>query len=169
MRPDFTPPFPSYPSGHATFGAAVCRILERFYGRDDVSFSATSDELPGVRRWYRGFSQADEENALSRIYLGVHWIFDQRAGQASGWAIAEYVFHNVFCPISSPPRLSGPLRLPDGSYALHLSALAGRQYTLKASENLQTWSLLARQTGPFTFIDPAGAQPARFYLAVEGE
>ncbi|MGH7288164.1 MAG: vanadium-dependent haloperoxidase, partial [Myxococcota bacterium] len=45
---DFTPPFPAYPSGHATFGAALFRMLERFYGTDDVAFSFVSDELNGV-------------------------------------------------------------------------------------------------------------------------
>jgi hypothetical protein len=36
---DFTPPFPAYPSGHATFGAALFRILERFYGTDAIAFT----------------------------------------------------------------------------------------------------------------------------------
>ena len=30
-RPDFTPPFPAYPSGHATFGAAALESVRRFY------------------------------------------------------------------------------------------------------------------------------------------
>ena len=45
---NFTPPFPAYTSGHATFGAAVFQTLARFYGRDDISFSFVSDELNGV-------------------------------------------------------------------------------------------------------------------------
>jgi hypothetical protein len=169
VRPDFTPPFPSYPSGHATFGGAVCRMLERFYGRDDISYPCTSDELSGVVRHYRSFSQADEENALSRVYLGVHWMFDQRVGQASGWAIADYVFHNLLRPIPTSPELSVPLRLPDGSYAIHLATPFGKRFSIKASENLGTWSLLTTAPGPFTFIDPPNARATRFYLAVEGD
>lgn len=83
VRPDFTPPFPSYPSGHAAFGGAIFRVLERYYGTDEISFACGSDELPGVVRTYQTLSQADEENALSRIYLRVHWSFDQRQGRVA--------------------------------------------------------------------------------------
>ena len=30
--PNFTPPFPSYPSGHAGFGGALFQVLRNFYG-----------------------------------------------------------------------------------------------------------------------------------------
>jgi hypothetical protein len=46
---DFTLNFPSYTSGHAMFGAAVFRTLERFYGTDD-SFTVISDECNGITR-----------------------------------------------------------------------------------------------------------------------
>ncbi len=32
VGPNFTPPFPAYPSGHAGFGGAIFEILRRFYG-----------------------------------------------------------------------------------------------------------------------------------------
>src|SRR5215470_3674329 len=47
---DFTPPFPSYPSGHAGFGGALFETLRRFYGRDDIAFVFVSDEWNGVTR-----------------------------------------------------------------------------------------------------------------------
>jgi len=165
VRPDFTPPFPSYPSGHASFGAAVIRVLQRFYGRDNLAFTLTSDELPSAPRQFQSLSQADEENALSRVYLGVHWIFDQRAGQQSGWAVGDYVFFNTLRPLTAEPRLSAPLRLPDGQHALHLSVPADQSWIIKASGDLRSWSEIQRQTGPFTFLDAAG-EGARFYLAV---
>jgi hypothetical protein len=105
---DFTPPFPAYTSGHATFGGAVFRILERFYGTDDIAFDAQSDELngitegangeirPAVTRHFDSFGQAMEENAQSRIYLGIHWQFDAQEGIKQGSAIADYVFDNKF-------------------------------------------------------------------------
>ena len=96
---DFTPPFPAYVSGHACFGAATFGVLEHFYGTDDVSFNLTSDELPGVTRSYDSFSQASEENGLSRIYLGVHWSFDNAEGQKMGRAVADYVVREVARPL----------------------------------------------------------------------
>src|SRR5262249_23377795 len=103
---NFTPAFPSYTSGHATFGAALFKTLERFYGRDDITFTFLSDEFNGITRGtdgqvrpivarsYTSFSQAALENGQSRIYLGIHWGFDRDQGINSGSAIANYVFDN---------------------------------------------------------------------------
>jgi hypothetical protein len=108
--PNFTPPFPSYPSGHATFGGALFEVLRQFYGRDDVTFTFTSDEFNGVTRdregnvrpersrTFRSFSQAEEENGQSRIYLGIHWAFDKTEGISQGRRVARYVVRNAFQP-----------------------------------------------------------------------
>jgi hypothetical protein len=49
---NFTPPFPSYTSGHATFAGAAFKTLADFYQTDDVNFSIPfdfiSDEFNGV-------------------------------------------------------------------------------------------------------------------------
>ncbi len=45
--PNFTPPFPAYPSGHATFGAALFQTLRNFYGTDRIRFTFVSDEFNG--------------------------------------------------------------------------------------------------------------------------
>jgi hypothetical protein len=101
---DFTPPFPAYVSGHATFGAAAFRMLANFYGTDDIAFSFQSDELngvttgsnglvrPAVTRHFDSFSEAAQENADSRIYLGIHWRFDAQEGIEHGNAIADWIF-----------------------------------------------------------------------------
>ncbi len=99
LFPDFTPPFPAYVSGHATMGDATFSALKAFYGTDAVSFSLKSAELPGVTRSFTSFSQAAKENSDSRIWLGVHWRFDQDAGQALGAAVAAYVSTNFFAPV----------------------------------------------------------------------
>ena len=94
-KPNFTPPFPSYVSGHATFGAAMFTTLADFYGTNNVHLAITSDEVPGVTRSYSSFSQASYENAISRIYLGVHFWFDETAGMTVGSAIAKDISGNV--------------------------------------------------------------------------
>src|SRR5947208_4359933 len=45
--PNFTPPFPAYPSGHAGFGGALFQILRDFYRTDRIPFTFVSDELNG--------------------------------------------------------------------------------------------------------------------------
>jgi hypothetical protein len=120
--PNFTPPFPAYPSGHATFGGAIFQTLRRYYHTDDISFTFTSDELDGktidnggnVRslkpRSFTSLSQAEEENGQSRIYLGIHWSFDKTEGIAQGRKVADYVYDNAFtgkqsCLINVSTRL----------------------------------------------------------------
>ncbi len=103
---NFTPPFPAYPSGHATFGAAAFHITRLFYGEaagskgsdplfDGLSF--VSDEMNGgnrdnrgtvrprhLRKFDKGLWQMIIENGMSRVYLGVHWVFDSFAVKANG-------------------------------------------------------------------------------------
>lgn len=104
-----TPDFPSYPSGHATFGAAAFQLLRLMLvdktvaafdpttGLDNVRFDFMSDEYNGrnadartrqprdiIVRGYTSLWSAVVENSLSRVYLGVHWQFDGVTIKASG-------------------------------------------------------------------------------------
>jgi len=97
-----TPPFPSYTSGHSTFSGAASRVLANFFGSDDVSFSTTSDSLPGVTRSFTSFSQAADEAGQSRIYAGIHWQYDNQAGLASGRDLGDLVSFSQLSPVVAP-------------------------------------------------------------------
>jgi vanadium-dependent haloperoxidase-like protein len=110
--PNFTPPFPAYPSGHAGFGAALFQTMRRILGTDAVPFTFTSDEFNGVTlgndgevrpllpRSFTSLSQAEEENGQSRIYLGIHWSFDKTEGIKQGRKVADYAFGRIYRPIN---------------------------------------------------------------------
>ena len=80
---DVTPPFPDYDSAHAVDGGAAAEVLRQMFKTDRVSFTACSYTLPlpeeqcggakQVLRSFESFSQAAAENAVSRIYLGIHF------------------------------------------------------------------------------------------------
>ncbi|HMN96328.1 MAG TPA: phosphatase PAP2 family protein [Phycisphaerales bacterium] len=87
----FTPPFPAWVSGHATFGAVHAAIVRNFYGTDAITFTATSDDTPGYWRTFHSLEAAARENGRSRIWLGVHYQVDVDDGFDMGTAIGDYV------------------------------------------------------------------------------
>lgn len=109
--PNFTPPFPSYPSGHAGIGGALFQTLRRFYGTDNIAFTFVSDEFNGITvgsdgqvrpylpRSFSSLSQAEDENGESRIYLGIHWRFDKDESIILGRRVGDYVFDNALTPL----------------------------------------------------------------------
>ncbi|KAK4207487.1 phosphatidic acid phosphatase type 2/haloperoxidase [Rhypophila decipiens] len=136
----FKPPFPAYPSGHATFGGAVFQMARLYYkhrdnldfpvdGPDNIEVDFVSDELNGINRDlsepYDATRPIEEQigtvrtrypikfkslwsiihgNALSRIFLGVHWRFD-------AFAARDALVPNV----DPQPDMSPYMLNPDGS------------------------------------------------------
>jgi hypothetical protein len=89
--PGMTPSFPGYPSGHSTFAGVSWRILEHFFGAnyeftDQCHYGRV--EFRGYPRTYQSWLQMAEENAYSRIPLGVHIRQDCVEGLRLGNAIA---------------------------------------------------------------------------------
>jgi hypothetical protein len=93
-----TPPIPDYDSGHAVEGGAAAQILARFFGTDTISFFNCSYTLPAGQtcadptptlRHFTRFSQAADENAVSRIYIGFHFRDAVEIGTRHGEKIAD--------------------------------------------------------------------------------
>lgn len=130
----FTPNFPAYPSGHATFGSACFNMLKRVRAERERTRSQpdrlnplidfVSDELNGVSidnftnrprpylpQNYTSLDQMIEDNNRSRVYLGVHWHFDCERGSASGERIADHVYSGAYRRRTGhQPHIAAPQR-----------------------------------------------------------
>ena len=89
------PAFPSYPSGHATFAGAAAGVFTGFFGSDTIDFTDRSHvdrtEFKGTPRSFSSFTQLADENAYSRVPLGVHVQADSDEGVRLGYEIASSV------------------------------------------------------------------------------
>ena len=92
------PPYPAYPGNVASVGTSSATILALFFGRDDIRFQHTWGGANGTTRSYAGFNAMANEAERSRVYGGIHYTFDQVAGQSAGRNVANYVFLNFLKP-----------------------------------------------------------------------
>jgi hypothetical protein len=129
---NFTPPFPTYTSGHGTIGAALFKMMEDYYGTDHVHFTVSTDEFNTITngtlgpRSYDSFSQASGENALSRIYLGIHFHFDATAAIQCGDRVADYIFQHTLVPLhGNAPRVLRSMD-PEAQIQLAIAHESGR-------------------------------------------
>jgi len=93
-----SPPFPDYMSGHSAMGGAFAGVMTEYFGENYV-FSAVSQELPGVVRNFNSFYQAGMEDAIGRIYGGVHVREACIDSFEMGLAVGDFVSTSVFQPI----------------------------------------------------------------------
>ena len=103
-----TPPIPDYDSGHAVEGGAAAAVLRRYFATDHVPFSTCSLTLPAgsrcnetapVSRSYSSFSQAAEENGLSRILIGFHFRKAVREGIEHGRQVGRLAARRFLRPV----------------------------------------------------------------------
>ncbi|MEO6131542.1 MAG: vanadium-dependent haloperoxidase [Saprospiraceae bacterium] len=90
----FVPPFPAYPSGHATMGGAGAETLANVFGynygmTDNCHLGRT--EFEGVPRTFTSLHEMALENAWSRVLLGTHWYMDCLEGVRFGTEIGQKV------------------------------------------------------------------------------
>jgi PAP2 superfamily len=93
-----SPPYPTYAGNMATIGTSQSTILALFFGRDDIRFSHTWEGAGGATRSYAGFASMANEQERARVYGGIHFTFDNVAGQSIGRSVGNYVFQNFMRP-----------------------------------------------------------------------
>jgi hypothetical protein len=89
-----TPSFPAYPSGHSTMGAAAAEVLSDMFGYDYAMTDRCHDkrtEFIGTPRAFNSFYEMAEENAWSRVPLGVHYRMDCEHGVNLGLRVGRKV------------------------------------------------------------------------------
>ena len=90
----FTPQFPTYPSGHGTFGAAAAEVLTTEFGNSfqltDKCHQYRTDFL-GTPRTFNSFYEMAYENAYSRLPIGVHFRMDSEAALDLGFKVGRRV------------------------------------------------------------------------------
>jgi membrane-associated phospholipid phosphatase len=160
-----SPPFPTYTSGHSTFSKASATVLALFFGTDSISFTTTSDSLPGVYRSYTSLSGCADEVGMSRIYCGIHFQFDNRAGKLCGQKIAQFVSANYLLPNAQLPSIHLE-SINSGTPILYLHGHAGSTFVLETTGDFKQWLPIATniaQPGGVIFADSTRSAEQRFY------
>ena len=88
------PCFPSYPSNHGTASSAAAEVLDRIYGTSGHDITLTVASQPGVVLHYTTFGAIVADVHDARVYGGIHFRFDQIAGERQGRRIAEHIVKN---------------------------------------------------------------------------
>ncbi len=73
--------------------------MKRYTGSDTFEYTLEARTVDpfakDVVRSFNSFSEIARENALSRIYLGVHFRSDAEQGLVVGDRVADYVYDNA--------------------------------------------------------------------------
>jgi hypothetical protein len=103
-----TPPIPDHDSAHSVVGGAAAQVFKRFFGTDLIGFETCSLTLPAgstcndassVSRSFTSFSQAANENALSRILVGFHFRHAVESGVEHGRRIGNRAVNRFLLPV----------------------------------------------------------------------
>jgi hypothetical protein len=102
-----TPCFPGYPSNHASGTNGGLEMMRRLFGAagHDITFTNT---VPALRtlpsatfsRHYTQLKQISDDVDDARVLGGIHFRFDQEAGNDLGRAIATEIYKNHLRPVN---------------------------------------------------------------------
>jgi len=101
-----TPCFPSYPSNHASGTNGGLEVMRRVFGAagHDITISNTVPALGSlpaatITKHYTQLNEIAADVDDARVYGGIHWRFDQVAGNELGRAVGTEVAKNHLRPI----------------------------------------------------------------------
>jgi hypothetical protein len=101
--PSWTPliaaPYPDHPSGHLALDGAHLRVLQMFFGTDEIGFDVTSSRFDGETRHFDRFSEPLEEIIDARIWAGLHYRTADVQAQMLGGKVVDYMEQNYFQPL----------------------------------------------------------------------
>jgi hypothetical protein len=89
-----TPCFPSYGSAHAAASYAARAVAESLLGDDETEITLSNPAVPDVLLEYATFEEITDDIDDARIYGGIHFRFDQRAGARQGRKIGAWVVNH---------------------------------------------------------------------------
>jgi hypothetical protein len=93
-----TPPNPSYSSGHSTQSSAAAEVLTDLFGHKAFTDTLHTDHHlmpPQEPRTFSSFNEAAAEAAVSRLYGGIHYAFDNNDGLSSGQCVGQAINERV--------------------------------------------------------------------------
>jgi len=106
-----TPPYPDFPCASTTLTGAAAQTMRRYFKSDAVTFTRTVNapvaplppplvDLPvkAITRSYPSLSTAEQEQAMGRVYAGIHFTEGCLAGLKAGNKVADWVFSKQLLP-----------------------------------------------------------------------
>jgi len=100
-----TPCFPSYPSNHASGSTGAAEVLRRVFGEGGHSITMTNPLNAGIANLtftYTTFNQILDDINDARVFGGIHYWFDQVAGNKLGREIATQVYKDNLRKLRGP-------------------------------------------------------------------
>jgi hypothetical protein len=91
-----TPPYPDHVSGATTYASASMHALQSFFGRDEMTFYATSSRFPGEQRVFHRFSDLTSEILEARIWAGIHFRNADVQAANLGREVENYIHTHQF-------------------------------------------------------------------------
>lgn len=94
-----TPPYPSYPSNHASAAGASLAVLEDVFGKWGHDINVSTPVVPLVNLHYSVLADIARDIDDARVFGGIHFRFDQEAGARQGRQIGQHILQHELRPL----------------------------------------------------------------------